>query len=246
MTKKKVNLKRFKDKTDKFVVKKNNGLFDLPARVQISASSGFGKTSLLLSLMLSEDAYLKDFEGENIYIFSPMINDAKLEHMCKKKKIPDMNIYTEFDEHLLSALYDKCCEEYETEKLLDETPQMRVIIFDDVAFEGSLASKQQKNNIVNKLACNSRKHGVSLFFLTQDYFQLNKVCRNNLTGLIMFNMNNRSLEQAEIEHNYLEDKKSFKEMVRGNLKEKHDFVVVNYSNNRDQGLYLDKDFQKIG
>jgi hypothetical protein len=43
MTKKKVNLKRFKDKTDKFVVKKNNGLFDLPARVQISAPSGLGK-----------------------------------------------------------------------------------------------------------------------------------------------------------------------------------------------------------
>jgi len=78
---KKIQLKRFRDKTDKFVVKKSNGMFDLPARVMICGSSGSGKTQMLLSLLLSDDAYLKDFKGENIYIWSPMINDAKLEYL---------------------------------------------------------------------------------------------------------------------------------------------------------------------
>jgi septin family protein len=84
---KKIQLKRFKDKSDKFVVKKNNGMFDLPARIMICGSSGSGKTQLLLSLLLSDDAYLNDFKGENIYIWSPMINDHKLEYLVEKKKI---------------------------------------------------------------------------------------------------------------------------------------------------------------
>jgi hypothetical protein len=75
---------------------------------------------------------------------------------------------------------------------------------------------------------------------------MNKTSRINLTGVILFNCNNRALEQVEIEHNYLKDKNTFKDMVRNNLNEKHDFVVINYSNTRAQGLYLNLDFEKIG
>ena len=243
---KKIQLKRFRDKTDKFVVKKSNGMFDLPARVMICGSSGSGKTQMLLSLLLSDDAYLKDFKGENIYIWSPMINDAKLEYLVEKKKIPALNIFTEYDENLLSQLYDTLCEQTETEKQVDEMPTQKLIIFDDLGFEGSMASKKQSNNIISKLMCNSRKHSISVFSVLQDYFQMNKTSRINLTGVILFNCNNRALEQVEIEHNYLKDKVTFKEMVRNNLNEKHDFVVINYSNTRAQGLYLNLDFEKIG
>jgi len=243
---KKIQLKRFRDKTDKFVVKKSNGMFDLPARVMICGSSGSGKTQMLLSLLLSDDAYLKDFKGENIYIWTPMVNDAKLEYLVEKKSVPALNIFTEYDENLLSQLYDTLCEQTETEKQVDEMPTQKLIIFDDLGFEGSMASKKQSNNIISKLMCNSRKHSISVFSVLQDYFQMNKTSRINLTGVILFNCNNRALEQVEIEHNYLKDKNTFKEMVRNNLNEKHDFVVINYSNTRAQGLYLNLDFEKIG
>jgi hypothetical protein len=243
---KKIQLKRFRDKTDKFVVKKSNGMFDLPARVMICGSSGSGKTQMLLSLLLSDDAYLNDFKGENIYIWSPMINDAKLEYLIEKKKIPSLNIFTEYDENLLSQLYDTLCEQTETEKQVDEMPTQKLIVFDDVGFSGGMASKKQSNNIISKLMCNSRKHSISVFSVLQDYFQMNKTSRINLTGVILFNCNNRALEQVEIEHNYLKDKNTFKDMVRNNLNEKHDFVVINYSNTRAQGLYLNLDFEKIG
>ena len=243
---KKIQLKRFRDKTDKFVVKKSNGMFDLPARVMICGSSGSGKTQMLLSLLLSDDAYLKDFKGENIYIWSPMINDAKLEYLIEKKKIPSLNIFTEYDENLLSQLYDTLCEQTETEKQVDEMPTQKLIVFDDVGFSGGMASKKQSNNIISKLMCNSRKHSISVFSVLQDYFQMNKTSRLNLTGVVLFNCNNRTLESVEIEHNYLKDKNTFKDMVRNNLNEKHDFVVINYSNTRAQGLYLNLDFEKIG
>lgn len=243
---KKIQLKRFRDKTDKFVVKKSNGMFDLPARVMICGSSGSGKTQMLLSLLLSDDAYLKDFKGENIYIWSPMVNDMKLEYLVDKKKIPALNIFTEYDENLLSQLYDTLCEQTETEKQVDEMPTQKLIVFDDVGFSGGMASKKQSNNIISKLMCNSRKHSISVFSVLQDYFQMNKTSRLNLTGVVLFNCNNRTLESVEIEHNYLKDKNTFKEMVRDNLNERHDFIVINYSNTRAQGLYLNKDFEKIG
>lgn len=243
---KKIQLKRFKDKSDKFVVKKNNGMFDLPARLMVCGSSGSGKTQLLLSLLLSDDAYLNDFEGENIYIWSPMVNDHKLEYLVEKKKIPSLNIFTDYDETLLSQLYDTLCEETETEKQLGDMPSQKLIIFDDLGFSGDMANRKQSNNIISKLMCNSRKHSISVFSVLQEYFQMNKTSRLNLTGVCLFNCNNRTLDTVEIEHNYLKDKNTFKDMVRNNLNERHDFIVINYSNNRHQGLYLNKAWEKIG
>lgn len=245
MSNKKVKLKKFKDPNNKFVIKKPNNMFHLPHRIMLSGSSGCGKTQMLLSLLLSNDAFKNDFEGSDIHIFAPTICN-KLEHLIEKKKIPDMNLFIgDLDEDLLSGLYDDLIDDYQTCMLLDDNPKMKCIIFDDIGFSGKLSNVKKTNNIFNKLACNSRKYGICLYFLVQDYYQCNKVVRNQSTGLILFNMNNRTLECIEAENNYLKDKKQFKKMVRGQLQNKHDFMIINYDKTVDNGLYLDSNFEKI-
>ena len=49
---------------------------------------------------------------------------------------------------------------------------------------------------------------------------------------------------VEKDHNFLANRKEFYKMFRDNVKEKHDFLVVNYSNNFDE-MYLDKNFIEI-
>jgi hypothetical protein len=242
---KKVKLKKFRDPNNKFVIKKPNNMFSLPHKILLSGNSGAGKTQMLLSLLLSNDGFKNDFQGTDMYIFAPTICN-KLEHLIDKKKIPDMNLFIgDLDEQLLSELYDNLIDEYETSMLLDETPTFKVIIFDDIGFSGKMSSIKKTNNIFNKIACNCRKYGICLYFLVQDYYQCNKVVRNQMTGLVLFNMNNRSLDAIESENNFLKNKKDFKEMVRSHLQNKHDHIIINYDRNVNNGLYLNSDFENI-
>jgi hypothetical protein len=48
----------------------------------------------------------------------------------------------------------------------------------------------------------------------------------------------------EADHNYLETKKEFMKMFRNVMNEKHSFLVVNYTNSKEQ-RYLDKNFDVI-
>lgn len=57
-------------------------------------------------------------------------------------------------------------------------------------------------------------------------------------------MSQRQLERVENDHNYLDSKKAFYNMFRDNVKEKHDFLVINHTN-KFKELYLDKDFNVI-
>jgi hypothetical protein len=243
MPKKKFELRRIKDKGDKFTIKKTP-LFSVPFRLVLCGMTGSGKTSALVAILTDNNFYGKDFKGENIFLFSPMVNDYKLEFLVKKKKIPDLNIFTEMDNNLLSELYDRLCDEYEQEIAMDGTVSPKLVILDDLSFDGSL--RKGLYNMVNKIFCNGRKHQISIIITSQYYSHISPVCRTNASGMILFNMNDRQLDTITEENNYLENKKEFKNMVRNELKERHDYLIINYSNSRKDGIYLNKNFEKIG
>jgi hypothetical protein len=244
MPKKKFELRRIKDKGDKFTIKKTP-LFDIPFRLVICGQSGSGKTSALVSLLTDNIFYKKNFKPENIFLFSPMVNDYKLEYMVKTLKIPDLNIFTELDNNLLSELYDRLCDEYEQEIATDGTVSPKLIIMDDLSYDGSLR-KGGHQNMVNKIFCNGRKHQISIAILQQHYVHCSPVCRTNASGMMIFNTNDKQLDMVAEENNYLDSKKEFKKMFRDNVKERHDAIVINYSNSRKEGIYLNKNFEKIG
>jgi uncharacterized membrane-anchored protein len=134
-------------------------------------------------------------------------------------------------------------EEFETEMVLSRKVSNKLIILDDLSFDGSL--RKGLYNMVQKIFCNGRKHNISIIITSQYYSHISPICRTNCSGAILFTMNDRQMDFITEENNYLNNKKEFKSLLKGQLKERHDFVAINYSNSRQKGIYLDKNFMKI-
>ena len=217
-------------------------LFDVPFRLIISAKSGQGKSNFLANMFLNTNfPYHKIFKGERIMMFAPnVMADKKLRLIVEELDVPDSNIFDDID--VLGDVYDSLVDDYLEREAEGDKVENSVIVVDDFAFSGSLASRFGD---LAKVYNNGRKFNISVITLTQAYSQLAKNIRNQATGFILFNTNNRELEVIESENNFLSGgKKAFFKMWRDNVKEKHDFMIVNYSNPA-KDLYLNKDFEVI-
>tara|TARA_Y100000114_G_C11756132_1_gene326940 strand:- start:450 stop:1187 length:738 start_codon:yes stop_codon:yes gene_type:complete len=242
MTKNKKNLKIkvMKDKSDDFEIDKGL-LFDVPFRLLLVMRTGGGKSNIIANFFRN-DFYGKDFDGDDIYIISPMINDNKLNTLVEFKDIPEDNIITEYDEEIISAIYDKLTEEFSERVEMGKRPHNKVFIFDDVSWSGSL--RKGYFNIINKIFCNGRKHNISVIITSQFYNHILPSCKGQASGMVIGNTSEKQLKNIADDNNYLKDEKTFKKMFRENVKEKHDFLVINYSNKSDE-IYLNKDFEVI-
>jgi hypothetical protein len=233
---------RVKDKADLHYVK--HEIFDLPMRLIIVGKSQMsGKSNMVVNFLLRDDMYSKYFKGEDIYIVSASLEtDKKLQLLIDVKEIPQANLFKKYDEDELMELYNKIEEEYKEAILKDEKPKNKIIIFDDISFSGDL--KKKKFGVINKLFSNGRHINISTILTAQTYSSILPSARENCTGAILFNCTNKQLELIENDHNYLKTKKEFMEMFRDNVVEKHDFLVVNYSNPKEE-RYLNSSFEPI-
>jgi hypothetical protein len=239
----KLKLLKVKDKTDKHT-KKFDLLMDLPLRMLISGNSGSGKTNFAVNMCLNKNyPYSSIFSGEDIYILSPTpYSDFKLNLIIEEKEIPEENIFDELDDDILNDLYENLIEEYKEAKREKEEPKHKLILIDDFGFSGGMSNR--RFNTVSKIFCNGRKFLISSMVLLQKYTQATSNIRSNCSCMVIFNTSNSELEQIEKENNYLKTKKDFVNMFRDNLKEKHDCLIINYSNDF-KNLYLDKNFEKL-
>ena len=248
MTNKKLNLNGDKlkvlkviDKTDNLTISVNR-LFDLPMRLILTGKTGSGKGAIITNLLLNENyGYTKIFSGERIYIFAPSpMADQKMRIIIEEKEIDDSNIFNDISE--LEELYEMLVEDFKDRIENKEEILQSIIIIDDLSFSGKLANRF---NALAKVYCNSRKFMISVITTSQAYTQIAKNIRLQSSGMIIFQTNNKELENIEAENNFLAGgKKAFLKMFRDNVKEKHDFLCINYSNNTDN-LYLNKDFQPL-
>lgn len=240
MSSKKYEILKVKDKSDKNIRMKNL-IFDLPFRVLINASSGQGKTNLILNLLGRPEFYGEDFEGENIYIVSgSLLNDLKIHALVKLKKIPVENLYTKFNEEALRDLYQDLKEDFQ-ERMEDNKPIENVcILLDDIAFSGKMKEKANKG-ILSELLCNSRKIGINILLTSQRYSQVSTVIRSNLTGVIAYNMSNRELDLFSDDWDFTSSRKNFIKEFREASRKRFSFFVCNKSNDRDK-WYLKDNF----
>mgnify|MGYP003637156500 CR=1 FL=1 len=241
---KKLKLYKMIDKTDSNTTEKDI-IDNVPFRMILCGRSGLGKTSLIGGLLLLPNFYKNDFLGERIFLFSPMKNDYKMSVIVKEKDIPEDNIFTEYDDDVLNALYDSLVDEYEDnleEGVKDKKKLNSLIILDDMSFDGSLKSGMY--NAINRVFMNGRKHLISIQISSQKYSQISTGQRSNATSIFFYNSSMKERELFEADNNYLQSKKQFFKMLDDNLKGKRDWIYVNYSNEKDK-FYLDKDFNVI-
>lgn len=240
-----IKILAMKDPINKFKIKKKF-IGDLPMRAVILGNSGSGKTSLLALMVIDplDQFYGKDFEGDNIYIFSGSLKtDSKIENLIKVKDVPPENVFDDYYDEELGLIYDLIEDNVKEAKEEGERPPHSLIILDDLTFNSKVSAK--RNNNIKRVYLNGRKNLISIICVSQSYTTgLQPAIRENTNLLICYNMSQRQLERVENDHNYLDSKRAFFNMFRDNVEEKHDFLVINHTN-KFKDLYLDKDFNII-
>jgi len=215
-------------------------LYDLPMRISISGKSQYsGKSTIIFNLLVNPAFnYQKYFLPENIFFITNNKVDNKMRILTSEEvlDIPDSNIMP-YNEEDLEILYD-----YLEQSHIQEPGVQKLLIFDDIAASGDLKAKVA--GVMSKFMMNGRHILCSLIITTQKQSLLGTNIRSNLTGAIIFNTSLKELELIELDHNFLKSKKAFISMFRDNVKDKRDFIVVNYSNKKDE-MYLDKHFNPI-
>ena len=234
-------IQRLKDKSDDNVIDK--GLIDnVPFRTILCGASGLGKTNFLANMILKNEWYNKEFYGDDIYIFSPLKNDNKMNIIISQKEIPEENVFTEFDDDILKEIYDLSVREFEERTNAKKRIYNKLIILDDLSYSGVLKEKQMGQ--INRVFCNGRKHNISIIITSQKYTQISTVARVNFTSAVLYNTSNSQVEAIENDVNFLKSKKAFKNMFREEVKEKRDFLYVCFSNEK-KDMYLSSEFKVI-
>ena len=217
-----------KDSSDRFKVNKKI-VPSLPFRMLVTAKSGGGKSSLLGNILLRDSWYNKDFEGDNIYIFSGSLHsDEKLKTIIEQKEIPSHNLYGAYDNEVGNGLYDLLVSEF-MEFRKDhpkKKPPHSLIIFDDLSFTGDLKNTG-KNSFIERLAANSRKHNISFVILAQKYSQLSCGLRENATAAFFGEATTKQEELIAADYAYRMKKAEFIQMMDKATDAPFSFLFIN-------------------
>lgn len=210
--------------------KKKELIFDLPCRLCICGGSTSGKSTILVNLL--GRFYKDDFEPENIYIISPSAySDPKLDKLIKFLEIPNSNVFEEMDENILNEIYFLITEDFKDHEEEKKIPPHYAIVFDDVGFSGGLR-RRTVGSIIERLFCNGRHYNISLFVCVQQYQQLMKCAREQASGFILFACGEKQLDSIAKEVSTVPIEQ-FKQAFRDVTGKPYNFMVVNYSNKRE-------------
>ena len=248
---KKLHIYKVKDKGENHY-KAKGVLPDLPLKLMVIGKSHLsGKTNFISNILLNNDFFRGDFLGEDIYIVSPSIGtDEKISLIASELQIPQSNLMKTYDEEKLEVLYEILEEDYKESVKNKKKVSQKLIYFDDLGFTGDL-KRVRDGGIINKIVMNGRHICLSSIFALQSQKQALKSVRENVNCLVVFDMNNKQIEELEEEHNYLPNgkevnsKQAFKNLFQQTAGEKpHSFLVINYTNLK-KDRYMNSNFQPI-
>ena len=180
----------------------------------INAGMGSGKTTLVLQLLKGV------FKGcfEDIFLLMPENSFESLNERDKiflRKNLTDERIYHEFNEDVLTEIYEKL-EENSSEK------NNSLIILDDY---GADLKKKANEIILNRICLKNRHLRTSILMLTQNYFMLGKKIREVVNNVIMFNCG-KSQTKKLFDEQFDLTENQFKELMTL-IPTRHDWLLLN-------------------
>lgn len=233
---------KVRDKCDSYYID-IPGLPNINFKIAIvGASQRSGKTTVILNFLLRDKFYKQYFHGDDIFLITNNKLDNKLAMLAEEKEIPQSNIQ-EYDEDMLEVIYEELEDDFLASIEMEEKPSPKLMIFDDVAYSGKL--KDKTAGIVSKIAMNGRHAMISSIFTTQKLSLLQTGLRTNLSAVILFSTNNKELELAEADFNFLDSKKEFFELFRRATSTPNSFMVIDLNAPTNKLRYLDKNFNPL-
>jgi hypothetical protein len=225
----KITIKKIKDESTNYHIKIDKAP-DLPFKVGIIGKSQLsGKTNLMINLMCQRKIYGKYFKGDNIYLVSPSLETYKLKKFVECKKIPEENLFPEYDDDEVGALFEYLKDEFD-----NGNTKHKIIILDDCGF----SARGSTSSNLDKLIITGRHYNISIMMLVQNYTMMSTNLRRNLTGVFCFSCVMTEMEFICAEHNTCAlNKKDFMRAFINATKKKHNFLLIDYSKEVDDGRY---------
>jgi hypothetical protein len=158
-----------------------------PSINMVIGSIGSGKTVMLCNMLLNKDMYGKDKTGrpywDEIFVFTNSSDDI-LQKLIDDKVIPKEHVKHHPEEKHLKAVIKKQKEMVKNSNGdWGKVPRL-FIILDDI-----IDCDIVKSNTFKSLCSRPRQINCSVFVLSQYYFSLPKICRQNATNIFCFSGN---------------------------------------------------------
>tara|TARA_E500000318_G_C3556414_1_gene211372 strand:+ start:127 stop:891 length:765 start_codon:yes stop_codon:yes gene_type:complete len=232
-----------KDICDNFVVKKNI-IPSIPFRMLLVGRSGSGKSNILSCMVALDSWYNKDFEGDNIYIWTGSPGDQKMQNLIEFKDIPESNVFNSWRESEVSEIYDEMVSDWKQAIEEKKRPHNTLFIIDDLFFSNQFRSENVKNSMLNKIFQNSRKYNGNVIILAQKYSSIATPIRENANCLIAFSATNKQIDLIKSDFDYLENRNLFEKIYKKATEDRHSFIFINIEN-PIKDRYLDSNFNRL-
>ena len=206
----------YKEIPKKYLLHQHNPHFDkhhikLPFRMIIAGNSGSGKTQTLLNLL-----YNMPDTFEKIYITTKCKDEPLYNYLEDKLKDKGLKITEGISELPDLDTFDK--------------EQTSLIILDDLVNE---PAKQQRP--ICDYYIRARKKNASIIYITQSYYQVPKLIRDNITYLIIKQVSSmKNLTMICRECSLGIDKKQLKEIYDDATANKQDFLLIDLEGNKNE------------
>ena len=175
-----------------------------------------GKTNYIGNLLLREEFYLNEYDGNDIYVVCPQstLDDRIWKTIIENKGIPKENIHSSFSDEELHELFCTLANR-ETEKPI-------IVVFDDFPFIKSFPPPKFPIEFVT----NGKSYRISLIITAKMYSSIPEIIREGVSEYILFDC---SQKQLNLIYNDIgqQTKDEFCRAFREATNKPHTFMSVN-------------------
>jgi len=213
---------------NKYKVKTSPLLPSHPSRIIMVGGSHSGKSTTLFNLLLNKTfPFLNLYKDDRIFVVSPTL---KLETRWELVNVQEENTSDGSD---IDEFIDEVLEKQE------DDPKPAIIVLDDII---PMLNNSQKSGVA-KLFISGRHYNLTSVLLSQGYRNCSKLCRLQISNLILFPVNKKEQQIVWEEHSLGYDLDEWLELYKAATDKKYSFLHINYANDDNERFI--KNFETI-